>query len=161
MDQQSRRGVISPEDTTVASRAPVAVRYRVKVTPGLVWAIVAPYVWERLAEQIKALAPISVFLFAFQVLVSRQPVAGAAGVTLGLTCVVLGLMFFIEGLRVGVMPLGEHIGATLPARAGLTIILAAAFLLGTIATLAEPAVATLAVLGLHVRRTTPSVRAEA
>jgi hypothetical protein len=56
-------------------------------------------------------------------------------------------MFFIEGLRLGVMPLGENIGATLPEKATLAIILTSAFLLGTIATFAEPAIATLTVLG--------------
>ena len=32
-------------------------------------------------------------------------------------------MFFIEGIRLGVMPLGENIGATLPAKAGMAMIL--------------------------------------
>jgi hypothetical protein len=130
---------------------PVEVRYTVRLTPGLVWAIVAPYFRDRLVEQLKGLAPISLFLFVCQLVVLRQPVLGAASVTLGLSCVVLGLMFFIEGLKVGVMPLGENIGATLPAKAGLRIILTAAFLLGTIATFAEPAIATLTVLGGNVR----------
>jgi hypothetical protein len=141
----------SPPASPKLPQAPVDVRYRVKVTPGLVWAIVAPYFWERFVEQVKGLVPISLFLFVCQIVVLQQPVPGAIGVTLGLTCVVLGLMFFIEGLRVGVMPLGENIGATLPAKAGLAIILTTAFLLGTIATLAEPAVATLTVLGGNVR----------
>ncbi|HET8647849.1 MAG TPA: DUF1538 family protein, partial [Vicinamibacteria bacterium] len=56
-------------------------------------------------------------------------------------------MFFIEGLRLGVMPLGENIGSTMPAKAKLAVILTSAFLLGTIATFAEPAVATLTILG--------------
>jgi hypothetical protein len=126
---------------------PRQVAYHVKVTPRLVMAIAGPYVAERFMEQVKALAPVSLFLFAFQIIVLRSGIVQAAGITLGLTSVVLGLMFFIEGLRLGVMPLGENIGATMPAKAKIMVILSAAFLLGTVATFAEPAVATLTILG--------------
>jgi hypothetical protein len=129
----------------------VQVKYEIKITPGLVWAIVAPYFGSRFLEQVKALAPISLFLFVFQLAVLHQGVIQAAGITAGLTAVVLGLMFFIEGIRLGVMPLAENIGATLPAKAKLPVILAVAFALGTIATFAEPAVAALTVLGGNVR----------
>jgi hypothetical protein len=127
--------------------ADVQVTYDIKVTPRLVMAIVGPYVAEKFMEQLKALAPVSLFLVIFQVLVLRSGVAHAIAVTLGLLSVVMGLMFFIEGLRLGVMPLGENIGATMPAKARLAVILTSAFLLGTIATFAEPAVATLTILG--------------
>jgi hypothetical protein len=134
-----------------APSAPVEVRYAVKVTPALVMAIAGPYVWGRLMEQIKGLAPISIFLFVFQIAVLRQGVAHAAAISVGLACVILGLMLFIEGLRLGVMPLGENIGATLPAKAGMPIIMIVACLLGTIATFAEPAVGTLTVLGGNIK----------
>jgi hypothetical protein len=125
----------------------IQVTYDVKITPRLVMAIVGPYVAEKFMEQLKALAPVSLFLVVFQILVLRSGIVEAVAVTLGLLSVVLGLMFFIEGLRLGVMPLGENIGATMPAKAKLAIILTSAFLLGTIATFAEPAVATLTILG--------------
>jgi hypothetical protein len=131
--------------------ADVHVEYDIKITPKLVWAIVSPYFSARFMEQFKALLPVSAFLFAFQLLVLRQGVTQAAGITAGLMAVVLGLMFFIEGIRLGVMPLGENIGATLPAKAGMAVILFVAFLLGTIATFAEPAVAALTVLGGGVK----------
>jgi hypothetical protein len=127
--------------------ADVQVTYDVKITPRLVMAIVGPYVAEKFMEQFKALAPVSLFLVGFQILVLRAGVVNAVTVTLGQLAVVMGLMFFIEGLRLGVMPLGENIGATMPAKAKITVILASAFLLGTIATFAEPAVATLTILG--------------
>jgi hypothetical protein len=136
---------VSPEDDGI-----VRVTYDVKITPKLVAAIVAPYAWDKLLEQIKAIAPISLFLFFFQMAVLRQGIVTAVTVTLGLSAVILGLMFFIEGIRLGAMPLGENIGATLPEKATLTVILTAAFLLGTIATFAEPAIATLTVLGGNI-----------
>jgi hypothetical protein len=136
-----------PGEAPEGGAPPVAVDYSVKITPRLVWSIVAPYASARIMEQVKAVAPICLFLFLFQWLALRLSVVGSIGIALGLGAVILGLMFFIEGLRLGVMPLGENIGATLPAKAKLTIIMVSAFLLGTIATFAEPAVATLMVLG--------------
>jgi hypothetical protein len=138
---------VRAEDWQKSPPADVQVTYDVKITPRLVLAIVGPYVAEKFMEQVKALAPVSLFLFAFQILVLRSGILHAFTVTAGLMAVVLGLMFFIEGLRLGVMPLGENIGSTMPAKAKLVVILASAFLLGTIATFAEPAVATLTILG--------------
>jgi uncharacterized protein DUF1538 len=142
---------IHTDESELASRDKQSqVTYDIRITPRLVLAIVGPYVTERFMEQVKALAPVSLFLFAFQIIVLRSGIVQALGITLGLLAVVLGLMFFIEGLRLGVMPLGENIGATMPAKATLAVILTAAFLLGTIATFAEPAVATLTILGSSI-----------
>jgi Protein of unknown function (DUF1538) len=127
--------------------ADIKVTYDVKITPRLVMAIVGPYVAGKFMEQLKALAPVSLFLVVFQILVLRSGIVQAVSVSLGLISVVLGLMFFIEGLRLGIMPLGENIGSTMPAKAKIAVILTSAFLLGTIATFAEPAVATLTILG--------------
>lgn len=129
---------------------PIEVTYNIKVTPKLVLSIVGPYVYEKIAEQVKAIAPISFFLVLSQLFLFKQPLLEALGIGIGLTCVILGLMFFIDGLRLGVMPLGENIGSTLPAKARMTVILTAAFLLGTIATLAEPAIATLKAVGGNI-----------
>jgi len=134
-------------DTTAPPNRPVEVTYKVKVTPKIIFAIVGPYAWDRFYEQLKALAPIGIFLFVFQTLVLRQGILSAFVVTFGLLCVILGLMFFIEGLILAWIPLGENIGSTLPAKAGMATILVVAFFLGTIATFAEPAVATLTILG--------------
>jgi len=136
---------------TASAPAPVQVEYNIRLTPRLVWTIVAPYTLERVLEQVKGVAPIGLFLFLFQWLVLRLSVAGAASIALGLSSVILGLMFFIEGLKLGVMPLGENIGSTLPAKAKLFTIMFVAFLLGTIATYAEPAISTLTVLGSSIK----------
>lgn len=139
------------QESQASPDAPVHVEYDIKITPRLVWAIVAPYTSEKFMEQLKALLPVSVFLFVFQLLVLRQGVSSAVAITAGLLAVILGLMFFIEGIRLGVMPLGENIGATLPAKAGMVVVMLVAFALGTIATFAEPAVAALTVLGGGVK----------
>jgi hypothetical protein len=108
-------------------------------------------VGEKVKEQIRAVVPISAFLFLFQLLVIRKGVGESFVIAVGLTCVVLGLMFFMEGLRLGLMPLGQNIGAILPAKARLGLILGFGFVLGIGATFAEPAISTLKTAGGNVR----------
>jgi hypothetical protein len=60
-------------------------------------------------------------------------------------------MFFMEGLRLGLMPLGEIIGATLPQKARMWVIMAFAVVLGVSVTLAEPAIATLKQAGAGIQ----------
>lgn len=121
----------------------IAVTYKVKVTPRLVLVVLGPYFYQKIKEQITAVFPISLFLVLFQFVVIRQGVVGSIEIALGLGMVILGLMFFMEGLRLGLMPLGESIGAALPERAALWLVLAFCFIVGFTATLAEPAIATL------------------
>jgi hypothetical protein len=61
--------------------------------------------------------------------------------------VMLGLMLFMEGVKYGLMPFSENIGFKLPARSPTTVVLAFAFLLGGIATFAEPAIGALRAAG--------------
>ncbi|MBM3155829.1 MAG: DUF1538 domain-containing protein [Chloroflexi bacterium] len=124
------------------------VEYKMKYTPKSVLSIVGPYFIDKLKDQVKAILPITLFLLIFQFAIFRilnleEPI----GIALGMCCVVIGLMFFIEGLRVGVMPLGENIGATMPAKARIWVILVVVCVLGTAANMAEPAISTLRILG--------------
>ena len=59
----------------------------------------------------------------------------------------IGLMMFMEGLKLGLMPFGEIIGNTLPRKLPLTGVLFIAFLLGIGVTFAEPAIGALQVAG--------------
>src|SRR5690606_31167713 len=56
----------------------------------------------------------------------------------GALLVYLGLVFFLVGVNLGVLPLGERIGALLPQRGSVWIILVLLFVLATAATLADP-----------------------
>ncbi len=91
------------------------------------------------------------FLFIFQLAVLRQGIDDAIGITVGLVVVILGLMFFMEGLRLGLMPLGKIIGATLPQKAHMWVIIVFAVVLGISVTLAEPAIATLKQAGAGIK----------
>ena len=113
-------------------------------------AILWPYVRDNFLDQIKSIWFIVAYLAAFQILVLGLPIVFAAMIGAGILVVAAGLMFFMEGLRLGLMPLGETIGAVLPRNSSLPMILMFAFVLGLGATFAEPAIAVLRAAGGNV-----------
>jgi hypothetical protein len=123
---------------------------RIRVSAREAAGILAPYFWSKAQEQLRAVLPVALFLAAFQVLALGRPVADGLAIGLGIGLVVLGLMFFMEGLRLGLMPFGEAIGAQLPLKAGLGVVLLFAFFTGVGATLAEPAIGVLRASGAWV-----------
>ena len=112
--------------------------------------ILWPYIRDNLAEQIRSIWFIVGYLAFFQIVILRLPIVYAAMIGLGIVIVAVGLMFFMKGLRLGLMPLGETIGAILPRNSSLPVILLFAFLLGLGATFAEPAIAILREAGSGV-----------
>ena len=123
-----------------------AVRLGLRGTLAILW----PYVYRNLSEQIRSVWFIVVYLAFFQIIVLGFPIVYSAMIGMGIAVVAIGLMFFMEGLRLGLMPLGETIGAVLPRNATLPLILAFAFVLGIGATFAEPAIAVLREAGSGV-----------
>jgi len=125
-------------------------RTRVKLRALDVARLLRPYITVRFIDQLKAVAPLAIYLFMFQLLVLRQSVQDSGIITGGLAGIILGLMFFMEGLRVGLMPFGEMIGHILPRRSPLPVVLVIAFLLGIGVTFAEPAIGALQAAGSSV-----------
>ena len=78
-----------------------------------------------LQGSLKDLAPIILVVVCFQLLVLQQPLPDLAQLLVGLALVLLGLTFFINGLELGLFPIGES--------------MAFAFCLGFGTTVAEPA----------------------
>lgn len=113
-------------------------------------AMVNDYVRLRLKEQIRSVAFIILYLVGFQMLVLGTAPADALRVSIGVGMVVFGLTFFLEGLILGLMPLGERVGLQLPRRGGIVAIIVFGLLLGIGSTLAEPAIAALRAAGLTV-----------
>ncbi len=124
---------------------------RVRLSFGETLKILGPYFYENLLEQLRAVWFIVAYLLLFQILVLGLPIVHALMIGVGIAIVALGLMFFMEGLRLGLMPLGETIGAILPRNSSLPVILLFAFLLGLGATFAEPAIAVLRSAGAGVQ----------
>ncbi|MFH1539608.1 MAG: DUF1538 domain-containing protein [bacterium] len=124
---------------------------KVKVSFGQSMGMLLPYVKGKVKEQIVSVWLIILYLILFQVLVLRMSIAEASVIAVGLALVVLGLTFFMEGLMLGLMPLGEVIGLKLPQKSKLPVIMIFAFILGMGATFAEPAIGVLKQAGSSVR----------
>lgn len=108
------------------------------------------YFREKAVEQIRSIWFIIAYLAVFQVLILDLPVVYSATIAVGIFIVVVGLTFFMEGLRLGLMPFGETIGAILPRNSKLPLIMAFSFVLGVVATFAEPAISVLKKAGSGV-----------
>jgi hypothetical protein len=109
--------------------------------------LIMPYTSIRMLEQLKAVVPLAVYLILFQVLILRQNVTESGIIAIGLVAVVIGLMLFMEGLKVGLMPLGEILGSSLPVKSSLPVVLTVTLLLGIGVTFAEPAIGALKAAG--------------
>ena len=111
---------------------------------------------DKVVEQIQCVWFVLAYMILFQLLVLGLPVVYAAMIGVGISIVIIGLAFFMEGLRLGLMPLGEVLGSTLPRKKVfgipcLPMSLAFGFVLGIFATFAEPAIAVLQAAGAAVR----------
>ncbi len=92
-----------------------------------------------LRDAVRDLTPIILVIVFFQAIVLRQPFPDIAGVLTGLVCVVVGLTLFVQGLEMGLFPIGDAMAQALAHRGSLSLLLLFAFALGFGATVAEPA----------------------
>ncbi len=123
---------------------------RIKLRRIDVYRLLQPYLSIRFFEQLKAVVPLAIYLILFQVFMLRQEIEDSYIITFGLFAVIIGLMFFMEGLKLGLMPFGETIGNKLPKKVTLGVVLFIAFLLGIGVTFAEPAIGALKAAGALV-----------
>ena len=123
---------------------------RVRLTAGEVVRLLEPYVTVRFMEQVRAVVPLALYLALFQILFLQQMVEDSWLITGGLLAVIVGLMFFMEGLKLGLMPFGTVIGSQLPRNSTLPLVLFITLLLGIGVTFAEPAIGALKAAGQNV-----------
>ncbi len=88
---------------------------------------------------LRDLAPIVLVIFFFQVFVLQQPFPNLERVVVGVVLVMLGLTLFIQGLEMGLFPIGETMAQAFARKGSLFWLLAFAFCLGFGTTAAEPA----------------------
>ena len=117
--------------------------------------ILLSFAKDKVAEQIQCVWFIILYLIVFQILILGLPIVYSLMIAVGIIIVIIGLAFFMEGLRLGLMPLGETLGSTLPRKkiAGIPCLptsLAFGFVLGAFATFAEPAIGVLRAAGSGV-----------
>jgi hypothetical protein len=142
---------LKPELETDADGNPIPERpVRVKLTPGETYQLIRPYASVRFMEQVRAVVPLGIYLLLFQILILRELEADYWIITAGLFAVIAGLMFFMEGLKLGLMPFGTVIGSTLPRNSPLPLVLFITLLLGIGVTFAEPAIGALKAAGKNV-----------
>ncbi|MEM8684851.1 MAG: DUF1538 domain-containing protein [Pseudomonadota bacterium] len=127
------------------SSTPDSQRYHLGLRDSM--RVLWPYVKRNFMSQLEGVWFIVLYLIAFQILILNLPIVYSLMIAAGIFVVVIGLMFFMEGLRLGLMPLGEVIGSMLPRKSNMAVILGFAFLLGIGATFAEPAIAVLKAAG--------------
>jgi len=94
---------------------------------------------KRLWISLKDLLPIILVIAFFQAVILRQPLPDLADVLVGVLFVVFGLMLFVQGLEMGLVPIGEAMAHALARKGSLFWLLTFSFLLGFSTTVAEPA----------------------
>lgn len=97
-----------------------------------------------LPEVVRAVAPLVGVVCVLQVLVVHAPAALFLQFVAGSLLAILGMTLLFGGIDVGILPMGRFIGAELPKKGSMTLILGVAFALGFATTVAEPDVLVLA-----------------
>lgn len=99
---------------------------------------------KKLSSALKDVLPIILVVVFFQYAVIQKPIPNLDQVLTGLVFVVIGLMLFVEGLEMGLFPLGETMAYALAKKGSVFWLLTFAFLLGFSTTIAEPALIAIA-----------------
>ncbi len=99
---------------------------------------------ETMQEVFWAVLPITLVVFVLQFTLIWLPLAIFGQFLIGLIMVALGLILFLWGVQVAMLPIGELIGASLPKMGKAWLVVFFGLLLGFAATVAEPDVRVLA-----------------
>jgi Protein of unknown function (DUF1538) len=93
---------------------------------------------ESIKETLLAILPVSAAVILLQLVLIQLPFTDFLPFLFGLLFVILGLMFFLIGVNIGLLPIGEMIGKILPTSNKAWVIILTGFILGIAVTLAEP-----------------------
>ena len=93
---------------------------------------------EKLLEVIKAFAPLIIVICILQFALVKAPAALFLQFLIGSLMAIGGMVLFFMGIDVGIIPMGRFIGAELPQRGSLLLIIGVAFSFGFATTVAEP-----------------------
>ena len=90
------------------------------------------------------LLPIIVVIFLFQTFLIQKVPEDLGSIVLGLFIVAVGLAIFIQGLEIGIFPVGEGLAHEFARKGSVIWLMAFAFLIGFSTTIAEPALIAIA-----------------
>ena len=92
-----------------------------------------------LFDSLRDLLPIVIVIGFFQFAVLQQPIPNFGEIAIGIVFVVIGLTLFVQGLNMGLFPIGETMAYSFASKGSLFWLLCFAFALGFGTTIAEPA----------------------
>ncbi|WNF38393.1 DUF1538 domain-containing protein [Bacillaceae bacterium IKA-2] len=95
-------------------------------------------------EVVYAIIPLSLVVIILQFTIIWMPMEIFMQFLIGVVMVSVGLILFLLGVHIGLLPIGEMIGSALPKMGKAWLVVFFGFLLGFVATVAEPDVRVLA-----------------
>ena len=101
--------------------------------------MITSIILKKLRDSIYDLLPIILVIAFFQIVVLKQPLPQMGEILFGALLVVAGLSLFVQGLEMGLFPIGEAMAQALARKGSLFWLLFFAFALGFSTTVAEPA----------------------
>lgn len=93
-----------------------------------------------LSEVLLAIGPLVAFFIFFQLVYLRLPREYVINLFKGVLMTVAGLTLFLQGVHVGFLPVGTEMGRIMNSFNNLWVLIPIGFILGVVATVAEPAV---------------------
>ena len=93
---------------------------------------------ETIWEVVYAILPITILVLVLQYTLLWLPFESVLQFLVGVVFVMSGLAFFLLGVHIGLIPVGEMIGSSLPETGKVWLILLVSFILGFAVTVAEP-----------------------
>ncbi len=99
---------------------------------------------ERFIEVLKTVAPLIGVVCVLQLAFVQAPAAIFLQFLAGSVLVIIGMMLLFMGIDLGILPMGRFIGAELPKRGSIALIVMVGFAVGFATTVAEPDVLVLA-----------------
>ena len=105
---------------------------------------------KKLKDAFTDLLPIILVIAFFQIIVLKQPLPQIGDVIFGAILVVIGLSLFVQGLEMGLFPIGETMARALAVKGSIFWLLSFAFALGFSTTIAEPALIAVALEAANI-----------
>lgn len=97
-----------------------------------------PILREKALEVLKAVAPLILSICVLQFALVHAPLDLFLRFLFGSTLAIVGMMLLFVGIDLGIVPMGRFIGAELPQKRSLLLILIVAFSIGFATTIPEP-----------------------
>lgn len=93
---------------------------------------------EKLLEVLKAVAPLILTVCLLQFTLVHAPFELFARFLVGSVLAIVGMWLLFVGIDLGVLPMGRYIGAALPEKGSILLIIGVAFAIGFATTIPEP-----------------------